>query len=116
MVGRFRVQQDGAGEKSWEVFDAAMNGRRGSGLTEAEANTLAADLELQYDAYGQRSPKQVRKMDPPTPVEQAYGWAHAGFLEAWLWDPKAGHWWGRVRKGHRIEWIAQSELRAEDRF
>jgi hypothetical protein len=115
MIGRFRVQ-GGPSEKSWEVFDNAMNGRRGSGLTEGEAHTLAADLELQYDAYGPRSPDQVRKMDPPAPVEQAGGWAHAGFLEAWLYDPKAGHWFGRVRNGTRIEWIPQSELRPEDQF
>ncbi|MET7284182.1 hypothetical protein ABZS29_38470 [Kribbella sp. NPDC005582] len=113
MVGRFNVR-GGPGETSWEVWDNSVNGQRGSGLTEAAAYELAADLELQYDAYGQRSPAHVRKMDSPVPVE-VQTWTGAGSLEAWLYDPKAGQWFGRVRNGVRIEWIPASELRQAGR-
>lgn len=115
MIGRFNVR-GGPGETSWEVWDNSVNGRRGSGLTEAAAYELAADLELQYDAYGPRSPEQVRKVNPPAPVERAEGWELAGTLEAWLYDPKAGHWFGRVRNGTHIEWVHASELRPAGRF
>ena len=42
----------GDGVSEWLVWDNAMNGHRGSGLSQAEANEVAADLELQYDVHG----------------------------------------------------------------
>lgn len=78
------------------------------GLSEEAAHRLAADLELQYDVYGPRSPDQVRRVDPPKPVEKA--WQPAGFLDAWI--KEQGTWVGRVRgPDGKFVWIPQSELR-----
>jgi hypothetical protein len=80
-VGRFNVRE-GAGAEDWSVWDNAANGTRGAGLSEDAACRLAADLELQYDVYGPRSPDHVRRVDPPVPVEKA--WVAAGFVDAWV--------------------------------
>ncbi|MEJ1105688.1 MULTISPECIES: hypothetical protein [unclassified Kribbella] len=110
--GRFNVRS-GDGDEDWLVWDNAANGNRGSGLSEQAANRLAADLELQYDVYGPRSPDQVRRVDPPKPVEKA--WQPAGFLDAWIFEQ--GTWIGRVRgPGDTFTWIPQVELRQAEQF
>jgi len=112
MVGRFNVRS-GTGDGDWSVWDNAANGNRGSGLSEQAAHKLAADLELQYDVYGPRSPDHVRRVDPPVPVEKA--WQPAGFLDAWIFEK--GTWVGRVRgPGNRVSWIPQAELRRAEQF
>jgi hypothetical protein len=112
MVGRFHVRS-GSGDDDFVVWDNAANGNRGSGLSEKEAHRLAADLELQYDVYGPRSPDHIRRVDPPKPVEKA--WVPAGWLDAWIYEQ--GTWFGRVRgPGDTFSWIPQTELRQAERF
>ena len=83
------------------------------GLSEQAAHRLAADLELQYDVYGPRSPDHVRRVDPPVPVEKA--WQPAGFLDAWIFEQ--GTWLGRVKgKDDKVSWIPQAELRRTEQF
>jgi hypothetical protein len=53
MVGRFNVRP-GDGDGDWLVWNNAMNGHRGRGMSQPEANGLAADLELQYNVHGPR--------------------------------------------------------------
>ncbi|WP_432887947.1 hypothetical protein ACQPYH_06355 [Kribbella sp. CA-245084] len=92
-------------------FDNAANGNRGSGLSEDAAHLLAADLELQYDVYGPRSPDHVQRVDPPVPVEKA--WMPAGFVDAWVFEQ--GIWVGRVKdRNGRYSWIPGIELRRAD--
>lgn len=47
MMGRFNVCP-GDGDDEWLVCDNAVNGHRGRCSTQAEANALAAGLELQW--------------------------------------------------------------------
>ncbi len=112
MVGRFIVHE-GAGGEDWSMWDKAANGARGSGLSEDAAYRLAADLALQYDVYGPRSPDHVRRVDPPVPVEKA--WVPAGFVDAWVFEQ--GTWIGRVRGGdNKYSWIPSIELRLAEQF
>ena len=112
MVGRFNVHE-GAGEEDWSVWDNASNGTRGSGLAEDAAYRLAADLELQYDVYGPRSPDNIRRVDPPKPVEKA--WQPVGWLDAWV--KEQGTWLGRVRgPDGKFTWVPQTELRQAEQF
>jgi hypothetical protein len=107
MVGRFNVRP-GDGVDDWSVWDNAMNGHRGRGLSQAEANAVAADLELQYDVHGARDQANVRRISPPVPVD---AWQRAGVLDAWVREKD--RWLGRVRMPDgRIAWIDQGELRA----
>ncbi|TCO33054.1 hypothetical protein EV652_10353 [Kribbella steppae] len=110
MVGRFNVRP-GDGVTEWLVWDNAMNGHRGSGLSQAEANEVAADLELQYDVHGARDAANVRRVSPPVPVD---AFQRAGVLDAWVLE--SGRWLGRVRQPDgRIAWIDQDDLRATPR-
>jgi hypothetical protein len=112
MVGRFNVRE-GSGDEDWSVWDNAANGSRGAGLSEQAAHRLAADLELQYDVYGPRSPDHVRRVGPQVPVEKA--WQPAGFLDAWIFE--RGTWVGRVRgRDDKVSWIPQAELRRAEQF
>ena len=112
MVGRFNVRS-GDGDEDWTVWDNAANGHRGSGLSEEAAHKLAADLELQDDVYGPRSPDHIRRIDPPVAVEQA--WQQVGWVDAWIFEQ--GTWVGRVRgPGGRISWVPQAELRRAEQF
>lgn len=113
MVGRFRVQ-GGPAKKTFSVWDAAMHGTRGDRLTEEAAHLQAADLELEFDTYGQRPAAQVRRTEAPIPVERVQAWVSAGFLDAWVYEN--GLWIGRVRRGKSFDWIPQTELRREDQF
>jgi hypothetical protein len=82
-------------------------------LSEQAARRLAADLELQYDVYGPRSPDHVRRVDPPKPVEKA--WQPVGFLDAWIFEKAT--WIGRVRgPGDTFTWIPHTELRQAEQF
>jgi hypothetical protein len=112
MVGRFHVRE-GSGDEDRSVWDNAANGNRGACLSEQAAHRLAADLELQYDVYGPRSPDHVRRVDPPVPVEKA--WQPAGFLDAWIFEQ--GTWLGRVKgQDDNVSWIPQAELRRAEQF
>ena len=107
MVGRFNVRP-GDAVNDWLVWDNAMNGHRGRGLSQAEAAEVAADLELQYDVHGARDQTNVRRVSPPVPVD---AWQRAGVLDAWVLEN--GRWLGRVRlPDGRIAWIDQDDLRA----
>ena len=75
---------------------------------EIEANALASDLELQYTVHGPRDQADVRRVDPPVPVD---GWRQRiGELDAWI--NEGGRWLGRVRHaGGRVSFIDQSQIR-----
>jgi hypothetical protein len=66
----------------------------------------AAELELQYDAHGYRTPETVRRVDPPVPVE---AWQRAGVLDAW---PARTGLVGRVRlHDGTFVWIRDTNIR-----
>jgi hypothetical protein len=111
MVGRFNVRPGDNGDGEWMVWDNAMNGHRGRCASEAEANGLAADLELQYTVHGLRDQADVRLIDPPVPVD---GWQQrVGELDAWV--NEGGRWLGRVRHADgRVSFIDQSDIRRAD--
>ena len=44
---------------------------RGSNCGEHEANQKAADLNVMFDQYGNRDPKEQREVQPPMTVESA---------------------------------------------
>src|SRR6266545_8004611 len=108
MVGRFNVRPGDNGDGDWMVWDNAMNGHRGRCASEAEANALAADLELQYTVHGPRDQADVRRIDPPVPVD---GWQpRVGELDAWV--NEGGRWLGRVwYPDGRVSFIDQSDIR-----
>jgi hypothetical protein len=110
MVGRFNVRP-GYGPHHWLVWDNAMNGRRGEEPTEARAQALAADLELQYDAHGPRNPASVRRLEKAVAVD---AWQpRIGELDAWV--SEGGEWIGRVKlPDGQIKWISHRELRPAD--
>jgi hypothetical protein len=77
-------------------------------LSEPEANRQATDLDVIYDFYGERKPRDVRQLDPPRPVN-LYGWQPAGELDVWVRDD--GQWWGRVRDEHGLyQWHRATDL------
>lgn len=106
MVGRFKVRPDGDG---YGVWDGAANGWRARDLTEREAHRAAADLEVQYDAYGVRPAETVRQVQPPRPVERVM-WLAGGVVEAWVRQREG--WYGLVRaSGGQLSWVPGNELR-----
>ena len=109
MLGRFTVRPSDDGSPGFGVWDGAVNGWRATGLdTEWEAQRVASDLDLQYDAHGPRAADAVRRVDPAQPVQRAR-WK-TGTLDAWIRDN--GEWIGRVsdEDGH-ITWVPGSDLR-----
>ncbi len=109
MLGRFTVRPTGNNDDTFGVWDGAVNGWRGSRLTEAQAQQMKTDLDIQYDARGPRDPTTVRRVDPPRPIQRAE-WHTDGELDAWIRD--AGQWLGRVRDHNgNITWIPAEELR-----
>ncbi|MGW6279320.1 hypothetical protein [Kribbella sp. NPDC055071] len=109
MVGRFHVRPGDNGDgDEWLVWDNAVNGHRGRCPSEAEANALAADLELQYTVHGPRDPANVRRVDPPISVD---AWQQrAGELDAWV--NEGGRWLGRVRHADgKISFINGDDIR-----
>jgi len=86
MVGRFNVRP-GDGVSDWLVWDNAMNGHRGRGLSQAEAAEVAADLESQYDVHGAGDQANIRRVSPPVPGD---AWQRAGVLDAWVLEN--GRW------------------------
>ena len=108
MVGRFNVRPDDGGGGDWLVWDNAMNGHRGRCATEVEANALAADLELQYTVHGPRDQADVRRVEPPVPVD---AWQKSiGDLDAWV--SEGGRWLGRIRlPDGRVAWLDQNDIR-----
>ena len=70
---------------SWKATD----------LCENEARPQAADLNVTFNQYGQRSPDDRRQVSSPVPVELA-AWTTAGELDYWVRDQS--EWWGRVRR------------------
>ncbi|WP_432877225.1 hypothetical protein ACQPYH_28300 [Kribbella sp. CA-245084] len=108
MVGRFNVRPGTNGDGDWMVWDNAVNGHRGRCESEAEANGLAADLELQYTVHGPRDPANVRRIDPPVSVD---AWQQrVGRLDAWI--NEGGRWLGRVwHDDGRVSFIDQNDIR-----
>jgi hypothetical protein len=111
MVGRFKPRKAGDGPTSWGVWDGAANGWRGRDLTEDQAQALADDLELQYDAHGPRPAEMVRRVQPPIPIDRAV-WQPGGILEAWI--RQRGEWFGRIRQADgSASWVPAADLRPD---
>jgi hypothetical protein len=104
---RFRARK---AEDGFAVWDSHLSGWRSvQGLTEAEAWQQASDLDVLYDATGQRNSRDVRLVEEPVPVDVA-SWRPAGVLDVWVRE--GGQWWGRVRDDTgRIHWHSASDLR-----
>src|SRR5215207_2190757 len=109
MLVRFKVRRTGDGPASFGVWDGAMNGWRGSDLTERQAHELPGELELRYDAHGPRPPDAVRRVQPPRPVDRVI-WQAGGVLEVWV--RHGGDWFGRVRDpAGALRWVRAADLR-----
>ena len=66
---RFDARHIGSGV--WGVWDGGVMGWRGTNLAENEAKQRAADMNVMFDQYGDRDPKERREVQPPIPVEAA---------------------------------------------
>lgn len=98
-------------DNGFAVWDTQLSGWRSvQGLTETEAWQQASDLDILFDATGQRDPGNVRLLDEdPVPVDVAV-WRPAGILDAWVRED--GTWWGRIRDDTgRIHWHPAGDLR-----
>lgn len=113
---RFVAQPDDTGH-SYTVWDTVLHAFRTTGQTRAQAEQLAADLELQYDAWGPRPAAAIRPVKPAVDVDVAV-WQPAGRLDCWLREridqsltPQFG-WYGRVRtiQSHYL-WLPAENLR-----
>ena len=62
---RFVVRQ--ADDGTWGVWDTVINAARSAGQDQARAEQHAADLELQFDAWGPRPAPSVRPVRPADP-------------------------------------------------
>jgi hypothetical protein len=104
---RFDARHIGSGV--WGVWDGGVMSWRGTDLSENEAKQRAADLNVMFDQYGNRDPKDRREVQPPIAVESAT-WSTAGQLDYWVRE--RFEWWGRVRgsDGHPV-WIRAVDLR-----
>ncbi len=84
-------------------------GWRGTDLAENDAKQRAADLNVMFDQYGNRDPKERREVQPSIPVESAT-WSAAGELDYWVRE--RFEWWGRVRAPDgQLVWIRAAGLR-----
>jgi hypothetical protein len=99
------------------VWDCAINAWRSAGQNQAQAEQHAADLELQFDAWGPRPAQAVRRVQPPVAVDNA-SWQPAGLLDHWIrvcaddsFVPRFA-WYGRVRteSGAHL-WLPAEDLR-----
>ena len=70
----------------WGVWDGGVMGWRDTDLGENEAKQMAADLNVMFDQYGNRDPKERREVQPPIAVESAT-WSSAGELDYWVRRP-----------------------------
>lgn len=97
---RFTVRADDDDAGKYGVWDGAVNGWRSRHLAdEPEATREAAQLELQYDAHGARSPQTVRRFDnakPAVQINRDGSWSPPGKLHAWLHTD--GQWYGLVEE------------------
>jgi hypothetical protein len=84
-------------------------GWRATDLGEDEAHQQAADMNVIFNQYGQRSEDDRREVVPPMEVESA-SWSAGGVLDYWV---KERHeWWGRVRSADgRQRWVKATDLR-----
>ena len=96
-------------DRRWGVWDGGVMSWKATDLCENEARPQAADLNVTFNQYGQRSPDDRRQVSSPVPVELA-AWTTAGELDYWVRDQS--EWWGRVRQpdGHHV-WIRAMDLR-----
>jgi hypothetical protein len=104
---RFDARHIGSGV--WGVWDGGVMSWRGTDFAENEAKQRAADMNVMFDQYGERSQQDRREVQPAIAVESAT-WSAVGDLDYWI---KERHdWWGRVRgpDGHPV-WIRAADLR-----
>jgi hypothetical protein len=108
---RFHARQIGLGV--WGIFDTDVMGWRATDLSEDEAHQKAANFNLMFNQYGQRSEEDRLEVQPPIEVEVAL-WSAAGQL---VTGSKRKRGWGRVRgqDGHQT-WIRASNLRRSSVF
>lgn len=115
---RFVVRH--ADDGTWGVWDTMINAARSTGLDRARAEQHAADLELQFDAWGPRPGPSVRAVRPAVPVDGA-DWKRAGLLDHWIrvradqsLVPRFA-WYGRVRTDDgTFVWLPAEDLRKAD--
>jgi hypothetical protein len=89
-------------------------GWRSTDLSEDEAHQQAANLNLMFSQYGQRTDVDRVEVQPPVEVEAAT-WSAAGTLDYWVKEER--EWWGRVRRPYgRQVWIRASDLRRASAF
>lgn len=113
---RFHVQPATDGD-GWVVWDTQINAIRHTAIHRPLAEQHAADLEVQYDAWGMRPAAGIRRLEHPIDVDQAE-WHPAGRLDCWIRDraddaltPRFA-WWGRVRTdGGTYLWLPAGDLR-----
>jgi hypothetical protein len=87
---------------------------RSTDLSEDEAHQQAANLNLMFSQYGQRTEADRVEVQPPVEVEWTT-WSAAGTLDCWV--KEAREWWCRVRgpDGRRV-WIRASNIRRTSAF
>ena len=104
---RYYARHIGSGV--WGIWDSGVMSWIASDLSENEAKQRAADRNVAFDQYGQRSDADRREVSPPVEVESAT-WAAAGQLDYWVKDRDG--WCGRVRHpdGEYV-WIKAGDLR-----
>lgn len=98
---RFLVRRCDDGSSG--VWDTVINAWRATGLDPTRAERQAADLELQFDAWGPRPVNSLRAVRPPVEVD-VEKWQPAGLLDYWLRArieeslvPRFA-WYGRIRR------------------
>jgi hypothetical protein len=108
-VRRFEARPTDDGHAVW---DKTLSGYRSArSLSKADAEAQASDMEVLYDAHGQRDPADVRLLDQPRTVDVAEWRRTAGVLDVWIRDNN-GQWWGRVRDhAGQIAWYPAGDLR-----
>ena len=112
---RFLVRQ--ADDGTWGMWDTMINAARAAGQDRARAEQQAADLELQFDAWGPRPAPSIRPVRPGIPVDGA-DWQPVGVLDHWIrvradnsLVPKFA-WYRRVRTdAGTYLWLPAEDLR-----
>ncbi|MGZ0153760.1 hypothetical protein ACXJJ3_42290 (plasmid) [Kribbella sp. WER1] len=113
---RFTVRPDDDQPGRFAVWDGGTNGWRARGLADEPAATRkAAELELQYDAHGQRNPATVRQFGNHQQKVQIKHVEWSPPVELYAWLRTDGEWYGLVcDAAGRMTFVPGSELRPNE--